>query len=174
VYLGAFRTDQLRRAGGWRTDLPVNEDFDLNRRMSQHGLVWFDASLLVDYVARDSLGALLHQYVEFGRSKVRYWERTGDRPQPRQVALLALPVLAAAVTVAGLAVAPMRARGGAALAVVGLASAIEVFGSDSPRGSFTRHLAGLAATTCVAAGWLTGVWSEMAVATVHRQACRPA
>ena len=162
VYLGAFRTDDLRTAGGWRTDLLVNEDFDLNRRMAQTGLVWFDADLVVDYVPRDSLPALLRQYLEFGRSKVRYWRATGDRPQPRQLALLGAPVAAAAAVAGGLAAASPRTRLAMLVGVLGVAGAVEVIGSDSPRGSLAGHVAGLSATSCVAAGWLLGVWGELA------------
>lgn len=162
VYLGAFRTEQLRQTGGWRTDLPVNEDFELNRRMARYGVVWFDSTLVVDYVPRDSLGALLRQYVGFGRSKARYWRTTGDRPQPRQLALLGAPVVSAGVMGIWLAAASPQLCAAALLAVAGLAGAVEVFGADWPHGSLRGHLASATATTCVAAGWLTGVWAEMA------------
>jgi succinoglycan biosynthesis protein ExoA len=161
VYLGSFRTDQLRRAGGWRADLPINEDFDLNRRLARDGLVWFDATLVVDYVPRDSLRALLQQHVGFGRSKVRYWRLTGDRPRPRQVALLVAPAVATAALSAGIMAAPMPARATIVVAGAALALGVEIFGSDSPRASVGGHVAGVVATTCVAAGWLLGVWGEM-------------
>ena len=96
VYLGAFRTDQLRRAGGWSEDFPTNQDFELNRRLHTDGLVWFDASIPVEYVPRTSLSRLYRQYERFGRWKVRYWRRTADRPRPRQLALLvAVPAVGA-------------------------------------------------------------------------------
>ena len=49
----AFRTAELRAHGGWNEQLPTNQDFDLNRRMGAHGLVWFDARLVVGYEPRD-------------------------------------------------------------------------------------------------------------------------
>jgi glycosyltransferase involved in cell wall biosynthesis len=168
VYLGAFRTEELRAAGGWRADLPVNEDYELNRRMGQWGLVWFDAELVVDYVPRDSLPALLRQYLEFGRSKARYWKATGDRPQPRQLVLLGAPVAAALVFGGALVVAPAPLRAAALIAGAGFAGAVEVLGADSPRGSVRAHLAGLTATSCLAAGWLLGVWGEMATPRARR------
>ena len=62
--------------------------------------MWFDASLPVEYVPRTSVRDLYRQYVRFGRWKVRYWRRTGDRPRPRQIGLLvAVPAAALGVTV---------------------------------------------------------------------------
>lgn len=157
VYLGAYRTAQLRAAGGWRTDLAVNEDFDLNRRLARFGAVWFAAELTVDYVPRASLRGLLGQYWAFGVGKARYWRMSGDRPRPRQVVLLAAPVVGI-----GLLAGTVAAGGpGAALGLVGaggiLAAAVEVAGADGPRGGVRAHLAALAALGCVAGAWLAGV-----------------
>ena len=91
VYLGAFRTAELRRAGGWDERLATNQDFDLNRRMAEFGIVWFEAGLPVGYLPRASVAELFHQYHRFGRWKVRYWRTTGDRPQRRQLILLLGP-----------------------------------------------------------------------------------
>ena len=38
--------------GGWDERLPTNQDFELNRRMAPHGVVWFDASLRSGYLPR--------------------------------------------------------------------------------------------------------------------------
>ncbi len=43
VYLGAFRSADLRAAGGWDERYHTNQDFELNRRMARRGIVWFDA-----------------------------------------------------------------------------------------------------------------------------------
>lgn len=90
VYLGAFRTAELRAAGGWDEYFETNQDFELNRRMGRTGVVWFDGRLTVGYLPRQSLVALIRQYHRFGRWKVRYWRRTGESPLPRQVGLLGL------------------------------------------------------------------------------------
>ena len=157
VYLGAYRTDQLRAAGAWRTDLPVNEDFDLNRRLGRFGTVWFDADLAVDYVPRSSLAGLARQYWAFGTGKARYWRLTGDRPRPRQVLLLAAPVVAVA-----LLVSVVLALGPAAAAMVLLVAltggmAVEALGADGPRGGIAAHAAALAALACISGSWLAGV-----------------
>lgn len=94
AYLGVFRRTELLALGGYDESLDANEDFDLCQRYRAAGFtVWLE-DLDVDYEARDSLRALWQQYVAFGRSKVRYWRRTGERPRPRQLlAIGAAPVV---------------------------------------------------------------------------------
>ena len=162
VYLGTFRTADLRRVGGWDPALGTNQDFDLNRRLSaDRRLVWFETGLPVEYVPRSTLPDLYRQYVRFGRWKVRYWRHRGDRPRPRQVALLAGVPLAGAAAVAAVAAVPPGARGrlvaGAAVAAV----VFEAAGSRRPRGGLAAHGCALLATSAVAAGWLGGAWREL-------------
>lgn len=157
VYLGAYRTAELRAVNGWSTDLGVNEDFDLNRRLARFGAVWFDASLTVDYVPRASLPSLVSQYWSFGKGKARYWRISGDRPQPRQVVLLAAPVVGLAV-LGGVLIA---SGPGAAAVLVGagtaLSGAVEIRGSDGPAAGVPAHAAAIVALACVAGAWLGGV-----------------
>jgi glycosyltransferase involved in cell wall biosynthesis len=169
VYLGAYRTEQLRAAGAWRTDLPVNEDFDLNRRLGRFGTVWFDADLAVDYVPRSSLAGLARQYWAFGTGKARYWRLTGDRPRPRQVLILAAPLVAGALLVS--VVVGLGAAAAAVVVLVGVIGgiAVEALGADGPPGGLGAHAAGLAALACISGSWLAGV----AYGTL-RPASRPA
>lgn len=157
VYLGAFRTADLRAAGGWSLDFPTNQDFELNRRLGRTGVVWFDAELAVGYVPRDSTPALFRQYHRFGRWKAWYWRTTGDRPRPRQLVLLAspLPVVAALLV----AVRRRPVSGVAILAVLGAATlaTAEALGSDEPEVGPAGHAAGMVAMAAVGLGWLTGV-----------------
>jgi GT2 family glycosyltransferase len=89
VYLGAFRRADLLAVGGYDEALDANEDFELCQRFRRAGFtVWLEACD-VDYEARTSLRAVWHQYVAFGRSKVRYWRRTGERPNVRQLVAIA-------------------------------------------------------------------------------------
>lgn len=160
VYLGAFRTAQLRESGGWDERLRTNQDFDLNRRMSRMGTVWFDAELNVGYLPRPTVAELFNQYRRFGQWKVRYWRMTNDRPQCRQVVLvLGPPVIASATVLLGLKRTwRMRIVGGAAV----VAGAVEVLGSDGPpTESPAVHFASLGVLATVSAGWLLGVWSEL-------------
>jgi len=163
VYLGAYRSAQLRAAGGWRTDLAVNEDFDLNRRLRRQGVVWFDADLTVAYVPRSSIPGLLRQYWDFGTGKARYWRLSGDRPRPRQVLLLTAPVVALGVTAAAslrFGPGPAAALLGCGLALVGVG---EVLGADGPPGGVAAHLAAVFALGCVASAW----WAGVAIGFLH-------
>ena len=157
VYLGAFRRAELLQVRGWDERMLSNQDFDLNRRMAEHGLVWFDASLQSGYVPRATFQDLWRQYVRFGRAKVIYWRTTGDRPQPRQRALLALPLVGVLV----LALAGVRGRA-LPLAAVGAAGLVglEKVGTDDGRSTVGAHLAAVAAMLCVGAGWTVGAWRE--------------
>jgi glycosyltransferase involved in cell wall biosynthesis len=160
VYLGAFRTAELRGAGGWDEGLPTNQDFELNRRLGRDRVVWFEAGLDVGYVPRSSLGELFGQYHRFGRWKVRYWRRTGDRPRPRQLALLVLPPLA------GVAVAVALSRPAARPAVLAgaalIAGVVEVKGSRGPSSGPLARVVAVAAMAAVATGWNAGAWRELA------------
>lgn len=160
VYLGAFRTEDLRAEGGWDERLGTNQDFDLNRRMAERGLVWFLGGVAVGYVPRADHGALFRQYVRFGAAKARYWRETGDRPQPRQVALLAALPVAVLVSLGWLA--SPRPRPLATLAVVASAAgAVEGLGTTGPEGGPAARAAALGAVGCVAVGWSLGAWSTI-------------
>lgn len=168
VYLGAYRTAQLLAVGGWRANLAVNEDFDLNRRLTPFGRVWFDAGLTVDYLPRSSLGALLRQYWAFGLGKAHYWRTSSDRPQRRQVVLLAAPAAGVSALVGALVTAgPGAALAVAAAGVVG-AVAVEALGADGPPAGLSAHMCAVGALACVAGGWLAGVTAGFVLPVVTR------
>lgn len=160
VYLGAFRTEELRAAGGWDERFATNQDFELNRRMGRDGIVWFESGLDVGYLPRRGIGALFRQYRRFGQWKVRYWRTTGDRPRPRQLALLAV----APTWLLGLVVLPFlpsgRRRALLAAAAAG-ALVFEVAGSDRTGDPLASHAVGLAGSAAVAAGWSLGAWESL-------------
>lgn len=157
VYLGAYRTAQVRQVGGWRPDLAVNEDFDLNRRLAPSGAVWFDPELTVDYVPRSSLVDVARQYWGFGQGKARYWRVSGDRPRPRQALLLAAPVAAVALLALAWLGLGAAAATGLALGAVGLGVVVEGAGADRPHAGVVGHLVALATLAVVAASWWAGV-----------------
>ncbi|MBA2291728.1 MAG: glycosyltransferase family 2 protein [Gemmatimonadales bacterium] len=72
VYLGAWRTTTLRELGGMRTDLAVNEDYEMNVRLRQlgHG-VYLSPTIRSTYFVRASLPKLARQYGRYGFWKVR-------------------------------------------------------------------------------------------------------
>jgi succinoglycan biosynthesis protein ExoA len=159
VYLGAFRTTELRAIGGWDARLLTNQDFDLNRRMTAFGLVWFDARLQSGYLPRGSYQALWRQYVRFGKAKVQYWRMTGDRPRNRQVLAASVgPLAVIAVLESVRRLGFLRtALGGATFLV-----AVEVGGQTQPRSLSPLVVAsGALAAVCVVGGWLVGLWGEV-------------
>jgi succinoglycan biosynthesis protein ExoA len=159
VYLGAFRTDDLRRVGGWSSHFPTNQDFELNRRLAVDGLVWFDARIPVQYVPRTSIRDLYAQYMRFGHWKVRYWRRTGDRPQPRQIALLvAVPTLA--IGVAAATIGFRKTRVAVVLGALG-AFVLEARGTSGPEGRLSARASAVVAMGAIGGGWLTGAWREL-------------
>lgn len=160
VYLGAFRTAELRDAGGWDERFTTNQDYELNRRMGERGTVWFDASLEVGYRPRATLRALLQQYQRFGAWKVRYWRTTGQRPQPRQLALIVAPLLAPLAAVALWRRLTRRGRGALGVLATAAVAVFETSGPTGPPGPAGAHLASVAASGAVGAGWLAGVVSE--------------
>lgn len=153
VWMGAFRTDELRALGGWSDEVALNEDYELNERYRRAGMVvWFDARLRSAYLPRATLADLGRQHFRFGRVKGTWWAR-GTRPSPRQVVLLAAPV-----AVAGGLAAVARSQGvvgAGALAVAGLA-ALDTAGTRDPAPPAARAVAA-AGTGVIAATWWAGV-----------------
>ncbi len=160
VYLGAFRTDELRAAGGWDERFATNQDFELNRRMGRRGLVWFESDLAVEYLPRRTVGELFQQYRRFGRWKVRYWRLTDDRPRPRQLVLLAvLPM-----TVLGGVVLIRSNRLVRTLLVLtgaGVVVALEDKGAARKESSPAERAVAVTAMASVAAGWSLGAWAGL-------------
>jgi len=161
VYLGAWRTDDLLAIGGFDETLQANEDFDLCQRFrANHGTVWLEPGLAVQYEPRRGFGALGQQYFAFGRSKVRFWRRTRSRPNGRQLVALGLFATAGA---AGIAMAP-RARPRHWI-VVAVACSMALFGLDEfgtrqPAPVRERLAASLAYVT-VWGGWSAGIIREL-------------
>jgi glycosyltransferase involved in cell wall biosynthesis len=163
VWMGAFRTDELRRIGGWDDATALNEDFELSQRYIESGrVVWFDARLQSDYLARPSIVALGRQHFYFGRVKGMWWAR-GRRPLPRQLALLAVPpaaVAAAALSARTIGLPRTVAAGAAAV------FAIEAVGCTGPAGGGrVRGIAALAIATYSMSWWtgtIVGFVGEMA------------
>lgn len=165
VWMGAFRTDDLRALGGWDEDRLLNEDYDLNERYRATGaVVWFDAALGAGYLPRASLAALARQYVRFGRFKADGWVQ-GRRVAPRHVVLLAAPPLAlagAATLAVSVGVVPVFAGGVAAVVLA------DVAGGAGAAGPLERAGA-LAVNALVAASWWWGVTTGLAASRAGRR-----
>lgn len=163
VYLGFFRRNEVASAGGWDDAFPTNQDFELNQRMRADGReIWFDKTIPATYIPRSSIRELYQQYQRFGRWKVRYWIRTGDRPQPRQLALLSAPLLSIGAGV-GLRRISRTGVGRVLASVLAVTAAALVEGASTgpsrvPPAARVAHLTALAA---VSIGWEVGVYREI-------------
>jgi succinoglycan biosynthesis protein ExoA len=83
--------DTFNRAGGYREDMPANEDAELDCRIGrQRAAIWLEPSLAIQYFPRATLTGLVRQYFGFGRGRALTLRLHGQRPKVRQV----LPVLA--------------------------------------------------------------------------------
>lgn len=153
VWMGAFRTGELRQLGGWDEDFALNEDYELNQRYRLGGsTVWFDASLRSHYLPRPDVARLARQYFSFGRSKGTAWAR-GMTISPRHAVLLSIPLLGLLGTVV-----LWRRRGIATVAAVGTAGvvAVEVFGGDPEPAPVDVRVQSAALNVLIVAAWLAG------------------
>jgi succinoglycan biosynthesis protein ExoA len=151
VWMGFFRTADLRALGGWSEAVALNEDFELNRRYRNSGhTVWFEAAVRSGYLPSSSLRALSRQYFYFGRVKGMWWAR-GDRPTARQVALLVAPLGAASV------LATLWRRLGPASVVAAPVAlvALEVGGGGGPAPA-RAHAAAAVAVAVLSGSWWVG------------------
>lgn len=105
VYLGAWRTEILRELGGMRTDLAVNEDYEMNVRLRQlgHG-VYLSPTIRSTYFVRASLPKLARQYGRYGFWKVR---TLIDHPRSLRSRQLVAPAFVASIAVTPLVVATL-------------------------------------------------------------------
>jgi glycosyltransferase involved in cell wall biosynthesis len=99
VYLGVFRREWLKAAGGYDTRFTRAQDWELNYRIrSSGGVVWFDPALTVEYRPRPGLRALAVQYRDYGR-----WRRVvAARHKGSINARYLAPPVALVATAAGL------------------------------------------------------------------------
>lgn len=160
VYLGAFRRADLESVGGWNEHMASNQDFELNRKLSALGAIWVQADLEVAYVPRATIAELFRQYHRFGRWKVAYWRSTGDRPQVRQLVLIATPAIGIVAGSSALAIWGLRAAvwGSSTTALVSLA--VDHVGSGGESASSIERTVAAAANATVGAGWFSGVVRE--------------
>lgn len=111
VYLGAWRTETLRRLGGMREDWAVNEDYEMNVRLrASGGRIYLSPTIRSTYFVRASLPKLARQYGRYGFWKVRTLLAHPGSLRWRQlvapafvISLLLTPVAVAALGMLGIA-----------------------------------------------------------------------
>lgn len=103
VYLGAWRTDTLRKIGGMRPGWAVNEDYEMNIRLrATGGRIHLSPTIKSSYAVRASLPKLIRQYTRYGFWKVRTLRTHPGSVRLRQLvapafvaSILATPILVA-------------------------------------------------------------------------------
>lgn len=117
VYLGCYRLDRLRELGGYDESMIINEDDELNFRLTlDGGRIFLNPEIRSSYHPRASLRALWKQYYRYGRWKVRLMQKHRRLTSLRHL----VPAAFAASLLAGLALWPWTAWGGwLLLAVLG-------------------------------------------------------
>jgi glycosyltransferase involved in cell wall biosynthesis len=154
VYLGAYRTETAREAGGYAEDVGVNEDAELAFRMAQRGGVWFDPGIRSTYTPRASLAAVARQFYWYGRSRSATVRRHPGSLSARQ---LAAPALVIGI------VSPARRR---VLAAYGVVLAAGALGARRRGLGVAARLPAIMAAMHVA--WGTGFLTGLVVAPPGR------
>jgi succinoglycan biosynthesis protein ExoA len=160
VWMGAFRTDDLRALGGWDPGHGINEDYELNSRFRSTGqIVWFDGEMPAGYLPRGDLGSLGRQYYAFGHAKGAQWA-SGGRPAVRQLVLLAAPPVTAGAFLAAISAwGTPRTIVASALTL----AAVDHLGAKDSSARPAVRLAAVAAMLTSSAAWWTGVilgWAD--------------
>ena len=87
VYLGVFRREVLRQLGGFDVGVIRGQDWELNLRIRQAGLVvWFDPRLEVEYHPRSSWNKLAKQFFDTGFWRGQLTRRSLRSANPRYFA----------------------------------------------------------------------------------------
>ncbi len=163
VFLGVFRADALRAAGGFDEDFHRAQDWELNLRLRRAGgLIWFSPKLTVRYYPRSSPGALARQFYLTGKWRREVVRRHPDTASLRYLAPPTAVVGITAGTAVGLAGLLGRHWARLALAVPLLYVVGVVAGSALPTGLSVRARIWLPVVyaimhICWGAGFLVGL-----------------
>jgi succinoglycan biosynthesis protein ExoA len=153
VWMGVFRTDDLRNVGGWPTDFPVNEDYELNRRFRLSGrTVWFEGSLRSSYIPRSTIAQVAQQYARYGYWKGVWW-RARQPLTARHVVLLAIPPVAVAALLRTLKGRGLRAFP----AIAAWVAAVDTLGTTTVSRPATSRLLSPLLSTAIGLSWWSGV-----------------
>jgi glycosyltransferase involved in cell wall biosynthesis len=154
VYLGAYRAETVRAAGGYADDVGVNEDAELAFRLAQQGGVWFDPAISSTYTPRSSLAAVARQFYAYGRSRSATVRR---HPRSLSARQLAAPALLVALAT------PARRR---VIVVYGLVLAAGAFGARGKGIGVAARVPAVMAAMHLA--WGTGFLAGLTVAPPRR------
>lgn len=164
VPFGAFRRELFDRIGLFNEQLPINQDYEFNARIRQHGgIVWLDPAIRSVYIARPTLRALARQYWRYGFWKARMLVQYPTTLRWRQAipplfvaGLLGLAISAPVVAPARRALAAAIALYAGALGTAGMHTAVKrrepYLAAGLPLAMVTMHLSW-------GSGFLWSAWS---------------
>jgi succinoglycan biosynthesis protein ExoA len=135
--------ERFRAVGGYRADMPANEDAEFDHRLRQSGArIWLEPTLALRYHPRAAVGLLWRQYRTYGRGRATTMQIHNMMPKLRQALPLLVPVAVALVPF-GLAT-PLALLPAAFWALVCLAAGFIIGGRH---GGGCGRVAGIAAMT---------------------------
>jgi succinoglycan biosynthesis protein ExoA len=103
VFLGSWRTENLKELGGFSADWAVNEDYELNHRITQAGgKILLMPHLRSEYSPRATLAKLSKQYFRYGYWRARTVVKHPGSLKLRQLAPSLLVLLLAVAVVLAL------------------------------------------------------------------------
>jgi len=107
VQCGVYRKSVLDAIGGFDPDMPYGEDEEVNHRVRGTGArIVFDPAMRFHYHVRPTLKALLRQYWNYGRARVRVVRKHPDFLRPKHLVPAVLVVTLAGGAVFGILVDP--------------------------------------------------------------------
>ena len=126
----AFTQETFAKVGKYDETLLANEDYEWNTRLRESGgTVWFDPEISSVYFARETLGALSRQYLNYGFWKFKMLKRYPKTLRLRQflpVALLTFLILASFLTIVGIVMENPWLRWAAPVAFISYAGLVAV------------------------------------------------
>lgn len=154
VQCGVYRKTVLEAIGGFDTSMAYGEDEEVNHRVRASGSrIVFDPAMRFNYHVRPTLRALLRQYWNYGRARVRVVRKHPDFLRPKHLVPAMVVMTLAGGVVLGVLVDPRIAvviDGGYVLALV--AGGVGL----SARHGFRRPDLVTAALACLHLGYGTG------------------
>lgn len=168
IPFGVYPTSLLKQLGGWDEAVLNNEDFELDQRLRQHGNLWFDPSLRIDWHCRETLADLYAQYRRYGTGKPAV---ALAHPGSVKLRHLAPPALVAWLVIS--AVVSLRSPRLSAWAVVPYVAAVTGSSVSIVRDLEDVRSAPLVPGALVAmqVGWGVGFW--VGAARLLRERLRP-
>ena len=155
IPFGAYRTETVRRLGGWDEDVLNNEDFEFDQRLRALAPLLFDPELEIQWNSRETVPQLFRQYRRYGRGKPGVVARHPGSTRLRHLGPPALVAWLAAAAAVGLR---RPAAGLIAMApyAVAIGAASAAISRNAPADADRRAVP--AALVAMQVGWGLGFW----------------